>query len=90
MELQHGERDVMWKGSDGLEEDVGDLTIPLHTPDFPVQKPVSPSSIKKPNQTKQNKNTNKQTDKNKTKNKNKNKNKKKNNVDRISCFQKRK
>ena len=52
---------------------MGDLTIPLHTPDFPVQKPVSPSSIKKPNQTKQNKNKNKQTDKNKNKNKNKNK-----------------
>ena len=48
---------------------MGDLTIPLHTPDFPVQKPVSPSSMKKPNQTKQNKNKNKQ---------------KKNNVDRIS------
>ena len=56
---------------------MGDLTIPLHTPDFPVQKPVSPSSMKKPNQTKQNKNKNKQTDKNKNK-------QKKNNVDRIS------
>ena len=54
----------------------------------PLQKPVSPSTIKKPNQAKQNKNKNKRTDKQTEKQQQKKK-KRENNVDRNSCFHKR-
>ena len=57
-----GERDVMWEGFGWSWRRRGRLTIPFHS--FPpLQKPVSPSTIKKPNQGKQNKNKNKRTDK---------------------------
>ena len=70
----------------------GRLTISFHSPDFPLQKPVSSSTIKTPKK-KKNKTKKKQTKENRNKNKQKDKQTKKppkNNVDRISCFHKRK